>query len=108
MLLSDLRKVRMGFFKHETAAALDRMDSAGKANAGKVLVNTNIAIKKLETIKLKEIADQLSQFEKDLTEASKQLGKAVKNLAKFEKVLDAAAKVVSLLGKIAKFVGIPL
>ena len=108
MLLSDLRKVRMGFFKQETATSLDRMDDAAKAKAGEILVHTNIAIRKLETIQLQDIANQLRQFEQDLTEASKRLSEAVKNLGKFEKVVEAAAKVVSLLGKIAKFVGIPI
>lgn len=108
MLLSDLRKVRMGFFKHECAAALDRMSDAEKVKAGEVLVHINIAIKKLETIDLQDIADQLVQFEQDLTAASKRLSEAVRNLAKFEKVVDAAGKVVSLLGKIARLVGLPL
>ncbi len=108
MLLSDLRKVRRGFFKHESAAAMDQMSQAEKEHVGEVLVNTNIAIKKLETIKLKDIADQLTGFEQELTKASKELGEAVKNLDKFGKVVDAAAKVLSVLGKIAKFVGLPL
>lgn len=108
MLMSDLRKVRRGFFQHDSAAAIDKMSTTERAKAGEVLLNTSIAISKLETIKLKEIADQFSQFERDLTEASEDLAKAVKDLKKFEKVINAAAKVLSLLGKIAKFVGIPL
>jgi len=108
MLRRDLVKVRRGFFQHESAAVIDKMSASEKAKAGEVLVNVSIAISKLETIKLKEIADQLSQFEQDLTEASEDLAEAVKSLAKFEKVINAAAKVLSLLGKIANFVGIPL
>ncbi len=107
-LLSDLRKVRQSFFKPQAAAALDRMSEAERAKAGEVLVNTNIAIRKLENVQLKEIADQLSAFEEDLTNATQALNKAVKKLEDFKRVIDTAASVLSLLGRIAKLVGIAL
>ena len=107
-ILSDLRKVRTSFFTLEAAVAQDCMSEAEKAEAGEVLVNTNIAIRKLETIQLKEIAGKLREFEQDLTDATKRLNKAVEDLGKFKQVIDAAAGVLSLLGRIANLVGIPL
>ncbi len=107
-LLVELRAVRRGYVTAEGAAALDKMSKEEKAVAGKVLIDTAIAIRKLETVQLEEIADKLKEHEKDLSDATKALGEAVKDLKKFKKAIDTAAKTLALLARIATLVGVPL
>lgn len=107
-LLRKLRAVRNGFFKAEAAAALDEMSESEKAEAGVVLVNTGVAIRKLENIELADIRDQLKNFEGELKLGAEKLGDALEDLRKFKRVVDSAASVLSLLGRIAKLVGVSL
>jgi hypothetical protein len=58
------------------------------------LIKIAAAIRKLETIQLQAIADDLKDFEQDLIEAREKLRSVVGNLAQFRKAVDAVADVL--------------
>lgn len=100
--LSELRRARKNMTSAEWLTAVEDLPKAGRTAAATALLDTCLAIRRLENTRVADIRQQLAANEKELERGIGGLKRAGEKLRTVRVYLKAAAALAATVGKVVK------
>lgn len=107
-MINGLRKAKRAYALNDAEGVFEKMNDEERKASSQAFMKIVLAIRTLENLQLRDIADKLREKEPEIVAASNELNGAVKNLENFQKILNVSIKVIGQLKDIATAVGIPI